>query len=76
MKATITIKGIQFNADFDYTPAEPEVWYYKDGSGHPGTPAEVEVISLHHDGHDWTWFCNEHMDMVTEAIWEALEQTT
>jgi hypothetical protein len=32
--------------DYDYFPGEPEVRYYSDGSGHPGSPTEVEPFNV------------------------------
>lgn len=31
---------------FDYYPGEPEVRYYPDGSGYPGSPAECEYTGV------------------------------
>lgn len=28
------------------TPEEPMVMYYKDGSGHPGSPAEIYILNM------------------------------
>jgi len=38
-KAELTVRG-------EYTPAEPEVRYYKDGSGYPGHASEFEAESI------------------------------
>ena len=32
---------------YEYTPGEPMVRYYPDGSGYPGSPPDVEFISCH-----------------------------
>lgn len=43
-------------ATYTYTPAEPEVRYYRDGSGHPGSDAEVEISKIEID--DIEVFCD------------------
>ncbi len=32
--------------DFDFSPEEPRVDRYPDGSGYPGAPAEVDLIEI------------------------------
>jgi len=47
---------------YSYTPAEPMVWTYRNGDpGHPGSPAEVELLSVEgkHDG-------KEYIDLIGE----------
>ena len=39
--------------EYAYDEGEPEVRYYKDGSGHPGSPAFVEVTDVFING-QWT----------------------
>lgn len=45
-KLTVTIGCTDYfvETDFRYNPGEPEVRYYADGSGYPGSPAEVDCI--------------------------------
>jgi hypothetical protein len=40
---TITYKGIDLEVIGQYERGESEVWYYADGSGHPGTPSEFNI---------------------------------
>jgi hypothetical protein len=37
---------IEFELECKAYPGEPMVMYYPDGSGYPGSPPEVEVLSL------------------------------
>jgi hypothetical protein len=42
MSSTIlTINDETLSVEYDYDKGEPMVWRYKDGSGHPGSPASV-----------------------------------
>jgi hypothetical protein len=41
---------IEVEIQFEYDPGEPTVYYYKDGSGHPGTAPSVEITSVISDG--------------------------
>jgi len=52
----LIIDGIEFDVDFDYTPGEPMVMYYADGSGYPGSDPEIEINSITHKGTDFTDF--------------------
>jgi hypothetical protein len=42
--------GLNIVVEFDYSPEEPMVMYYPDGSGYPGCPAEVEITSVMIEG--------------------------
>ena len=46
-KTEVIISDITFTGTL--TPAEPEVRYYKDGSGNPGSPAEFDIESIEGD---------------------------
>jgi hypothetical protein len=46
MKKTIIYKGFDLDVEFDYTPEEPMVMYYPDGSGYPGCAAEVDILEI------------------------------
>lgn len=45
----VEIDGIEYEEEWElklhFTPGEKMIMYYKDGSGYPGSPAEVELIS-------------------------------
>lgn len=74
-KSNIEIEGITFEVDFDFFPEEKQVNYYKDGTGHPGAPAEVEINDIRHKGTDFTEFFREKglMDEVEEIAWDEVE---
>lgn len=38
--------GVEFEVSGVYSPEEPMVMYYKDGSGYPGSSSEFEVTSV------------------------------
>lgn len=46
MTTTYYSQNVEIEVEYDYSPAEEVVYYYPDGSGHPGTPAMAEVINL------------------------------
>ena len=49
MKSTITITvdiGVPLEVTGNYIPEVPMVWYYSDGSGYPGDPAEIEITNV------------------------------
>ena len=49
LKETILLemKDKEFlHVEGSYTPEEPMVMYYKDGTGHPGTPSEFEIDQI------------------------------
>ena len=36
----------ELEVTFDYTPEEPMVMHYADGSGYPGSPSEIKIIDV------------------------------
>lgn len=34
---------LEFTLEYNYSPGEPMVMYYADGSGYPGSPPEIEI---------------------------------
>ena len=48
---TITINycGLDLEVHYDYSPEEPMVMYYKDGSGYPGCPEDAEITEILHN---------------------------
>ena len=50
---TIEFNGVEFDVKFYYEPAERMVMYYPDGTGHPGSPANVELEEITHQGTDF-----------------------
>ena len=46
----VTIDDVYLDVHGYYSPAEPMVMYYPDGSGHPGCSAEFEISSVKLEG--------------------------
>jgi len=48
MTYTIEIKfqDVDLEVDYLYHEEEPTIWRYPDGSGHPGSPAGVEIQNI------------------------------
>ena len=48
MTYTIEIKfqDVDLEVDYLYHEEEPAIWRYPDGSGHPGSPAGVEIQNI------------------------------
>jgi len=53
-KQTVLVNylGIDIEVEGVYSPEEPMVIYYKDGSGYPGSASEFEVIGAFINGQD------------------------
>ena len=66
MKTTtqITYRGFELEVVGYYSPAEPMVMYYPDGSGYPGCPAEFEVNEIFLNSIDIFELLNE--EQITE----------
>jgi len=43
---TYKFGDLVFEIEYRYTPEEPMVMYYADGSGYPGSPAEIEIYNI------------------------------
>lgn len=63
--------------EFDYQPGEPEVRYYRDGSGYPGSPPEITIEKvLSPLGHDHTRLFSKHdklWEWLEKKVWEKIE---
>jgi hypothetical protein len=51
--APVDLGDIPCFVEYSYDAGEPAVMYYRDGSGHPGSPACVEITDLWING-SWT----------------------
>ena len=73
MKKTITINlgGTQLDCEGDYSPPEPCVMYYKDGSGYPGSGAEFEIETVYHGTQDVSDMI-EGLETIYPNIWSDL----
>ena len=57
-----------------FIPEEPMVRFYKDGSGHPGSPAEIDdLIATLKDG-DEVWLTDEEVDKANALLMEAASE--
>ena len=70
MEKTINYRGLELEVEFDYQPEEPEVRYYPDGSGYPGSAEEITVSKVSLNGTDIT----ELFDNFTELEEEISQQ--
>ena len=70
---TITLFDVYLDVEYLYNPAEPPVYYYKDGSGYPGAPEYVEILSIKCNGADLYDFIDgfDLLDKIEEEILEA-----
>ena len=59
----LEIKGVHFDVEYTYHPAEPEVRYDRNGTGDDGHNEYVEIEQITHWGDDFTDFL---MDMMPE----------
>ena len=69
----IIFKTLPLTIDFTYIPGEPMVRYYKDGSGYPGSPAEIEIHGVFHKGEDISDFINE-LEIMGIYLWDDIEE--
>jgi len=60
--------GVDLEVTYKYYEEEPTVMYYKDMSGHPGSPAEVELFSAEVNGVDIIEILNEEQIEEIENI--------
>ena len=58
---TLEHQGIELDITYYYTEEEPMVMYYADMSGHPGSPAEVEITAIEHNGVDIILLMDENI---------------
>lgn len=75
MKDTIKYKDVVMEVEYDYTPEEPMVMYYKDGSGHPGSPAYVEVHEIKIGGQDVYHLLEDEAELIEEYILNSNQDT-
>lgn len=72
MEATIKYRGLELDVEFDYSPPEPEVRYYSDGSGYPGSAEEISVYKISLNGTDITELFDDFTE-IEDVISEHLE---
>lgn len=62
---SINVGGVDVTVSGYYSPEEPMVMYYPDGSGYPGCPAEFELQSVQIDG-------TEIINLISDEIFEEI----
>ena len=67
----ITIYDVYLDVSGYYSPPEPMVMYYADGSGHPGCASEFEIISVSLNGTRITDLISD--DVYNEIIEKAID---
>jgi hypothetical protein len=70
---SIEFKGVVLDVELDYEPSEPMVMYYSDGSGYPGSPAGIGIISVKIDSQDVYELLEDYLDEITDLLFEKLE---
>ena len=65
---TIKYKGVEIDIEFYFSPAEPEVRYYGDGSGYPGCGEEIEIYSVGHNGSDISELIEDQLTSIEEEL--------
>lgn len=64
-EVSINVGGVDVTVSGYYSPEEPMVMYYPDGSGYPGCAAEFELQSVQVDG-------NEIINLISDEIFEEI----
>jgi len=62
----LQVDDVWLDIEYDYTEEEPEVTYYSDGSGHPGSPAKVDIYKVKAGGVDIT-------EIISDYVYEEIE---
>ena len=68
---TIEFKGVEFKVEFYYSPEEPEVRYYSDGSGYPGCSEQIDINSITHKGTEFIDILENDLEDIEIIISEA-----
>ena len=62
----LQVDDVWLDIEYDYTEEEPEITYYSDGSGHPGSPAKVDIYKVKAGGVDIT-------EIISDYVYEEIE---
>ena len=72
LSRTVTLQGIEFEVEFDYTPEQKEVRYLANGDpGCEGIPESVEITSIEFKGVDMYEFMDYYG--LIDALLERME---
>ena len=70
----LNIGGVDITVSGYYSPEEPMVMYYPDGSGHPGYPSTFEIDSIQVNGTDITELVSDDIyDEIKEKVLDNIE---
>lgn len=69
---TIEYKGVTFEIEYSYSPAEKMVMYYPDGTGHPGCAASVELEQITHNGVNFWEILEDNIEEIEILILENI----
>lgn len=64
----INFKGVEIYVEYKFHEGEPQVLNYGDGSGHPGSGDDVEILKLEIGGQDVTDLLDYYHDEIEEII--------
>ena len=65
IETEVNVYDVRLDVHGYYSPAEPMVMYYPDGSGHPGCSAEFEITSVKLEGIVIT-------DLLSDEVYELI----
>jgi hypothetical protein len=74
MDVTIILENVELNCEGDYTPEEPMVRYYPDGSGHPGAASGFELTKVEINGVDVTDLLSKEWTRIEELCITKIEE--
>tara|TARA_R110000772_G_scaffold181295_1_gene292608 strand:+ start:499 stop:741 length:243 start_codon:yes stop_codon:yes gene_type:complete len=69
LKIDLEAEGVPLTVEGYYSPEEPMVMYYTDGSGYPGCAAEFDISAVKLQGTDVDIF-----DLLSENVIEEIEE--
>jgi len=73
MIVDIIYRGITLVVSGDYSPEEPEVRYYPDGSGYPGCGAEFSINTIFVDETDIIdLFSEEQIEQIRDMCFDKI----
>jgi len=73
MTVHITYRGIELRVVGDYSPEEPAVMYYPDGSGYPGCGAEFSINTIFVDETDIIdLFSEEQIEQIRDMCFDKI----
>ena len=72
IETEVNVYDVRLDVHGYYSPAEPMVMYYPDGSGYPGCSAEFEIASIQVNGTDITELVSD--EIYDEVIEKAIEK--